>query len=284
MMSTRKAAFSGSWYPGDKKACEQAIQSFIKEAPTDLDDARPFVGGIVPHAGWFYSGAIACGVIRLLVEKTPPDLILLFGMHLPPRAPNYIMTEGSWETPFGDIPIAEDMAKALAKQFSFQIETTSHYTPDNTIELQLPFVKYFFSQSKIIPIGVPPSSASLDIGRAAAILAKEKGIRLKVLGSTDLTHYGSNYGFMPKGTGDEAVAWVRQENDRKVIDAMLAMDPNKILEEAKSNLNACCAGAVAAAVVTAKEMGAQKGRLVSYATSHDKSPGENLVGYAGVVF
>jgi AmmeMemoRadiSam system protein B len=283
-MTARKATFSGSWYPADTKACEQAIKAFIEGATTDLDDAGPFVGGIVPHAGWFYSGDIACRVIRLLVEETPPDLILIFGMHLPPGAPNYIMTEGSWETPFGDIPIAEDIAKALTQEFSFKIETSTHFTPDNTIELQLPFIKYFFNQSKIIPIGVPPNRASFKIGTAAAAMAKAKGMRLKVIGSTDLTHYGSNYGFMPKGTGAEAVAWVKHENDRKAIDAMLAMDPDKILDEAESNLNACCSGAVATAVAAAKEMGAQSGQLVAYTTSHDKSPGDNLVGYAGVVF
>ncbi len=283
-MTARKATFSGSWYPAEPKACEQAINAFMEGAPTDLDNSGPFIGGIVPHAGWFYSGDIACRVIRLLIEETPPDLILIFGMHLPPGAPNYIMTEGSWETPFGDIPIAEDIAKALTQEFSFKIETNTHFTPDNTIELQLPFIKYFFTRSNIIPIGVPPNRASFKIGKAAATMAKAKGMRLKVIGSTDLTHYGSNYGFMPKGTGTEAVEWVKQVNDRKAIDAMLAMDPDKILEEAESNSNACCSGAAATAVAAAKEMGAKSGRLVTYATSHDKSPGENLVGYAGVVF
>ncbi len=283
-MAARRATFSGSWYPADADACEQEIKTFIEKQNTDVISKGPFVGGIVPHAGWFYSGAIACQVIRLLVDETPPDLFLIFGMHLPSGAPNYIMCEGSWETPFGELPIASDMATALTRQFPFNIESNTHYTPDNTIELQLPFIKYFFSNAQIIPVGVPPDQASFKIGKAAALLAKEKGLRLKVLGSTDLTHYGSNYGFMPKGTGPAAVDWVKHENDRKAIDAMVAMDPEKILSEAKKNLNACCSGAVATAVATAKMFGATQGHLVDYATSYDKSPGENLVGYAGIVF
>lgn len=283
-MNARKATFSGSWYPSDPDECEAAIKEYTKDSPAGIDGSLNYLGGIVPHAGWFYSGAIAGNVIKLLVEDTPPDVIILFGMHLPPRAPNYIMIEGCWETPFGELPVAEEIATALTREFSFTIETNSRFTPDNTIELQLPFVKYFFPQTQIIPIGVPPEKASLEIGKRAAAMAQTKGLRLKVIGSTDLTHYGSNYGFMPKGTGIEAVEWVRNENDRKAVDAMLAMDPGKILDEAKTNSNACCAGAAATAVATAKELGAQNGHLVAYATSYDKSPGDNLVGYVGVVF
>lgn len=283
-MSARKASFSGSWYPADPEECEASIKEFIKDAPAGFEDSRPFVGGVVPHAGWFYSGDIACNVIRLLVEETPADLILLFGMHLPTGAPFHIMTEGSWETPLGEIHIAEEIASALAGEFSFKIETHSQFTYDNTIELQLPFIKYFFPHTQIIPIGVPPDRASFEIGKAAAAMAQSKGLRLKVIGSTDLTHYGSNYGFMPKGTGVEAFNWVKNENDQKVIDAMMALDPDKILDEARSNLNACCSGAAATAIVTAKALGAQSGHLVSYASSYDKSPGDNFVGYAGIVF
>jgi AmmeMemoRadiSam system protein B len=105
-----------------------------------------------------------------------------------------------------------------------------------------------------------------------------------VIGSTDLTHYGNNYGFVVKGTGPAAVDWVRNENDRRVIDAMLAMDPDRIISEALENQNACCGGAAAAAITAAKHLGAQKAQSIAYATSYDKSPGDSFVGYVGIVF
>jgi AmmeMemoRadiSam system protein B len=61
-----------------------------------------------------------------------------------------------------------------------------------------------------------------------------------VIGSTDLTHYGPNYGFTSKGVGSTAVDWVRDENDRRVIDAMTRMDPDAVIREGLSNDNACC--------------------------------------------
>jgi AmmeMemoRadiSam system protein B len=194
------------------------------------------------------------------------------------------MADGSWQTPFGDLPIAAELAKKLTEKFKFKVETDTDFTPDNTIELQLPFIHYFFGEIPIVPMGVPPVAASLAIGERAVSTAAEMGLTVKVIGSTDLTHYGANYGFSPHGTGDQAARWVRDENDRKMVDAMVAMAPDRVLREAASRLNACCAGAVATAITAARDLGADRGHIVSYTTSYEKSPGDSLVGYVGVVF
>jgi AmmeMemoRadiSam system protein B len=110
------------------------------------------------------------------------------------------------------------------------------------------------------------------------------GIQTKIIGSTDLTHYGMNYGYTPHGTGPDALDWVKNENDRRFIDAMIEMDSRKVIEEAIKNHNACCAGAVATAIEAVKIMGASNAKSVAYSSSHDKSPGDSFVGYAGVVF
>jgi len=93
-----------------------------------------------------------------------------------------------------------------------------------------------------------------------------------------------NYGFVTHGTGPAALDWVRNENDRRVIDAMLAMDPDKVITEALANQNACCSGAAATAIAAAKQLGADKAEAIAYATSYDKSPGDSFVGYTGIVF
>ena len=283
-MKVRKSVFSGSWYPGDAAGCEREIKGFLKEYSTKIIAQRDLTGGIVPHAGWYFSGSIACNVIHCLKDEEPPDAFVIFGMHLHTRSPSYIMTDGSWETPFGEIEIEKSLAGALVEQFTFQIETAENYTQDNTIELQLPFIKYFFEDTKIVPIGVPPVQESLEIGKAVADISQRLGLRIKVIGSTDLTHYGMNYGFVSHGTGPAALDWVRNENDRRVIDAMLAMDPDKVISEALANQNACCSGAAATAIAAAKRLGSDKAETIAYATSYDKSPGDSFVGYAGIVF
>jgi MEMO1 family protein len=282
-MFIRKAGFAGTWYPGNAKACEREINRFLSEKIKASSIENP-VGGIVPHAGWYFSGSIACHVIHSLIKKNPPDVFVIFGMHLHSNSPCYIMKEGAWETPFGEIQIDKSLAKELADRFSFNIETPDHFTQDNTIELQLPFVKYFFDNAKIVPIGVPPAKDSLKVGKAVVEIGRKLGLRINILGSTDLTHYGPNYGFAPKGTGQAAVDWIRNENDRQVIDAMIAMEPEGVIAEALSSQNACCAGAAATAIAAAKELGAKQAEEIAYTTSYDKSPGDSFVGYTGIVF
>lgn len=282
--NVRKAVFAGSWYPSSASDCEREIKGFLDEGKHLVSPQRNLVGGIVPHAGWFFSGSIACNVIKFLAARDAPDVIVVFGMHLHPDSPCYMMVEGAWETPFGEIPVQEALAGELAQTFSFKMETPKNFTQDNTVELQLPFIKYFFSDAKIVVIGVPPNLQSLEIGKTVVTIANRMGLTVSVIGSTDLTHYGYNYGFVTKGTGSQAVDWVRNENDRRVIDSMLAMDPEKVIAEGLSNQNACCAGAAATAIETAKSLGADQADQIAYATSYDKSPGDSFVGYVGIVF
>lgn len=283
-MNIRKAMLAGSWYPGSASGCEKEIKKFLNDDSQKIISERVFTGGIAPHAGWYFSGSIACNVIRCLKDEKPPDVFVVFGMHLHTGSPSYIMTEGGWETPFGVIEIEETLAGALVEKFSFQVETANNFTQDNTIELQLPFIKYFFENAKLVPIGVPPSLHSLEIGKAVADISKRLGLQIKIIGSTDLTHYGPNYGLVTKGIGSKALDWVRNENDRNVIDAMLDLNPHAVIDEALANHNACCSGAAAAAIATAKELGAEKAETISYSTSYDKSPGDSFVGYVGIVF
>ncbi len=282
-MKLRKGVFAGSWYPERASACEAEIQQFLSRVDSDSALDREWLGGIVPHAGWRYSGRIACQVIDRLKSPEPLDLVVIFGMHLHPDSGNFMMAEGGWQTPFGALQVDGELADTLLQRFVFHVETPDRFTPDNTIELQLPFVKYLLDPGHVLTIGVPPTPSSLEIGRVIAQWAKSHGKRLKIIGSTDLTHYGPNYGFAPQGIGPQAVEWVREHNDRSMIDAILAMEPRQIIAQGLERQNACCAGAAATAIAAAKHLGASQARSVAYASSYDSSPGESFVGYAGIV-
>jgi AmmeMemoRadiSam system protein B len=242
------------------------------------------VGGIVPHAGWFFSGKIACNVMKCLANQKEPETVVIFGRHLHPGSGNYIMKEGFWKTPLGELEIEREMGERLSGEFSFSIETESCYEQDNTIELQLPFIKFFWPDATILPIGVPPRVDSLRIGERVAELSEMIGRSILVLGSTDLTHYGYNYGYTPKGVGEEAVKWVKEDNDKKIIDLMVEMDAEGVINESLMSSNACCSGAAAAAIAASKRLGAQRGDTLVYATSYDIRPDSSFVGYVGMLF
>lgn len=284
-MKIRRAMLSGTWYSSTSSGCRQEIEYFINTTTVLPDPSAPKVGGIIPHAGWYYSGSVACDVIRLLSSGiSSPDAVVIFGTHLHADAPFTIMKEGAWETPLGIIAIHEPLARELSLQSPFAFEAPDDDIPDNTIEVQLPFIKYFWNHVKIVPIGSPPAPKSVEMGKAVASAARKMGLNIVVLGSTDLTHYGPNYGYTPQGRGKAALHWTRDSNDRSFIDAILSMNPLGVIQEAREKQNACCAGAAAAALSAGMALGAVQSSLVTYTTSHEKNPGESFVGYAGIVF
>jgi MEMO1 family protein len=283
-MSLRKSAFSGSWYPADARACENQIKDFLEEGKNRSTRLPNPVGGIVPHAGWYFSGSIACNVIHQVAKTASPDVVVLFGMHMHAGSPRVIMPEGEWETPFGPLAVDNALADEITRQYDFQLESPTRFKQDNTIELQMPFIRYFFKDVRVVAMGVPPAPETLALAESVVEISRNLGLRIAVIGSTDLTHYGPNYGFTSKGYGAEAVEWVRNENDRSVIDAMLRMDARAVLREGQKKSNACCCGAAAAAITAGRALGAEKAEELIYATSYDKSPGDSFVGYVGILF
>ncbi|MEW5735726.1 MAG: AmmeMemoRadiSam system protein B, partial [Thermodesulfobacteriota bacterium] len=239
-MKTRKADFAGSWYPATARECERSIRDFLSDGTPALEPGIAGAGGIVPHAGWYFSGKIAANVIAALAAGREITLAAVFGMHLSPTHPSFLMAEGAWETPFGNLEVASDITAELVRGFPFTVETPDRHVQDNTIELSLPFIKYFFPKTRLVAVGVPPSERSLAIGRAVVDLARERGYQTVAIGSTDLTHYGPNYGFSPMGTGTPALDWVTKKHDPAFIEKVLAMDPEGMLDEGLAHYNACC--------------------------------------------
>lgn len=283
-MEIRRPDFAGSWYPGLRSDCLKAIEELARSAFICPELRSRAVGGIVPHAGWYYSGLLALSVIRCMKMWTDADTCIIFGRHLPISGRNFIMKSGAWSTPIGDLVIDSEIAERLSDLFPFTVETASRHETDNTIELQLPFLKYYFPQIRIIPLGLPPVAASLEIARKACEISIGIGRKTIVLGSTDLTHYGSNYNFTPYGTGTEAVNWVKEVNDRRSRHLMVSMDAKAIVAEALRSASACCGGAAGSAIEAARTLGAVKAEEIGYYTSYDVRADSSFVGYSGIVF
>ena len=284
-MAVRKqATLRGQWFPESMEACLKEIAGFQKEGWLNQAQGDGYHAGIAPHAGWFFSGSIACRVIETLARGDKPDLVVLFGHHLRPSAPTTVMTEGTLETPFGDLTIHGDFSKTISKAPFIRSEMAPFMAPENTLELQLPFVRHFFGEVPICLMGVAPNRYAAPTGKTVVATAAEMGLSVKVIGSTDLTHYGPNFGFTPKGKGKEALKWVSESNDREAIQHMVELDDTYFTQDALSRQNTCCAGAVAATLAAARTLDATRGIEIAHTTSFDKSPSDSFVGYTGVVF
>jgi AmmeMemoRadiSam system protein B len=253
---------------------------------------NPIVAGIVPHAGWTFSGDLAGSVFAAVRQVNGPvDTFILFGAaHRYYSGPAAVYDKGDWETPLGLIRIDEDLAAKIAALDGAAADPQAHRA-EHSIEVQVPFIQHLFPDAKIVPIIVPPEDFSPAFGAAVGrMLAALKNKKAVAVASTDLTHYGPRYGFCPAGIGRDALTWAHQVNDMEFIQHALQMDAEQIVPIALEKQNACGPAAAAAAVAAAKAMGAVRGVLIGHTNSCDvmrkkyRQTSEESVGYAGIVF
>jgi len=278
-MGSRKRVLPPGWYPASADECVREIDGFLKGfAPP----RGPWIGGVVPHAGWYFSGRAAAKVLSSIAVTAKPDRVVVYGGHLPGGSDPIIYTEDSWETPLGPQPMDSAFSEEIASSGE-AVRAPGSYA-DNTVEIQLPMVRRLFPEASVIAVHAPASGRAIQLGNAVAALLQEKGLKAVYIGSADLTHYGPNYGFAPKGTGGDSVRWVKEENDKSLIDKALAMDANALLRDAHQRQNTCSAGPIASVMTSVSKYGVKAGKLIEYYTSYDIMPNSSFVGYAAIVY
>jgi len=278
-MQIREYSLPAGWYPRDAGS----VSAFLSEYKKTFDESRSSGRAAVsPHAGWYYSGRIAAlGVLSLNPEA---DTVVILGGHLGAFSPALFAMEDAVRTPLGIMRIDADLRAAMLKE----IDSKEDRYRDNTIEVLLPMAHYFFPDAKLLWLRLPAGLQSYEAGKKIFKKAGELGIKINVIASTDLTHYGPNYDFLPKGCGKAALSWVREVNDAAFINAVKSSDEAEVLHRADEDFSACSAGAVLGAMGFAAAQGLKPARLLEYATSADadKEGGipDSFVGYAALAF
>jgi AmmeMemoRadiSam system protein B len=277
-MTLRKRFLPAGWYPQTAEQTVSSIARFVDAAPS-VALKRGAIASIAPHAGWFYSGALAAASVLSL--KADADTVAIIGGHLPAGLPPLFFEEDAVETPLGLLEIDVELRNRLREML--ETSAPDRYA-DNTIEVLLPLVRYFFPASKILPFRLSSEAASFSAGEKLARASEELGRNLVVLASTDLTHYGPNYDFSPKGSGKSALDWVREVNDRAIIQAIEAGDRDAILAKSLRDRSACSPGAVLGALGFVGESAGTAAQLLAYGTSADVAESFSLsfVGYAAM--
>jgi AmmeMemoRadiSam system protein B len=291
-MQTRKPIVAGRFYPAQHDSCVDEINEFLEQLAPDNQLPETVVAGIVPHAGWTFSGALAVQVLSAIKQqngKVHTFIILGAGHSYFGQAPA-LYDRGIWTTPLGDVAIDEELADAVLEKASVVSDPQAH-SSEHSIEVQVPFIQYLFAGAKILPIVTPPTEQAVSLGEVLGdIIASKENRKIICIGSTDLTHYGSSYGFTPMGTTSEALDWAEKVNDRQFIDLALNIKPHELLTNALENQNACGPGAAAATVAAAKKLGKTKGTLLAHTNSNRimqakmAAKSADSVGYAAIVF
>jgi len=283
----RRAVVAGRFYEGSPGALERSAHRCINNY-TPPDDLGELTGGIVPHAGWVFSGATAAKVFCALAQKAQPDVYVLLGaMHSISAGGAAVYPDGAWETPLGQAAVDAALASAIAEESGGLISiSASAHDHEHSIEVQVPLIQVLSPQAAIVPVAVPPGDDAVAVGEVIAGAAARYDGKVVLIASSDLTHYGMGYGMADRGPWATAALWMR-ENDMRIVRLVENLQAEDICPEAYTQRNACGAGAMAAATSAARKLGATRGRILEYTTSADvmgETDADRAVGYVGMVF
>jgi AmmeMemoRadiSam system protein B len=282
------------FYDGRPDPCRRHARTLLEEAqvPPALPAGR--LGGIVPHAGWVYSGALAALTMKALHEESPLTTVVLFAAdHWGTVRVGEVFEAGCWRTPLGDAPVHEALAAAILAAdpdgTTFAANARAH-AREHSGEVQVPLLQALAPEVQLVPIAVPPTPLAVRIGHTVGAVLAEGFPGVRVIGSTDLTHHGGGRFPAPGGRGKAGAAW-SAANDRRMLDVIEALDAEAVIDESERRGNACGAGAIAATIAACRRMGATAARCLAYTNSyeithrgHPDDPDDTTVGYASVVF
>jgi AmmeMemoRadiSam system protein B len=250
---------------------------------------RKIVAGVSPHAGYIYSGPVAATLYYQIALDGAPETFILVGPVHGFGAGVGLMRRGSWRTPFGDVRIDEEFSDVLLSHADVIADDSSIHEEEHSLEVQLPFLQSLYGDAlRIVPVATSLGDLETctEIGKGIAESTKETGKDVVVIASTDMTHYGINYGFAPVGMSpiSKVLDWVRNI-DGDAIKTIEALDEAKFLKIVKERRMTMCGYApVATAIVAAKELGVSKAELVKYATSYDtQGSTDAIVGYCSML-
>jgi AmmeMemoRadiSam system protein B len=263
----RKPAVAGYFYPR-KAAALRALLGEMVDPKAKKEKARAVVS---PHAGFSYSGYVAGAVFSSVV--LPEHFLILGPSHRGQRSVFGIMTEGSWETPLGEVPIDAALAEALLRSSPLIKEEEAAHGEEHSLEVQLPFLQYLRSGFSFVPLSVSPAAdfgALEELGNALAAAIRRAKKDVLVVASTDMSHYVSQE--------------TAREKDFLAIERIQALDARGLYDVVQAQaISMCGFQPTTAAILAAKELGARRADLVRYMTSGETS-GDYLqvVGYAGL--
>ena len=274
----RTSPIAGSWYPGDKGKLSELIESLLQQADVPEVSGRLF-GLIAPHAGIQFSGRAAACAYRLLRGCDINRVILIGPSHYQGFRGLAVSGVDAYETPLGRIPVNRAHAKALSTLPLFQGPSKAEL-PEHALEMHLPFLQTVLPACELLPL-IAGNMTPQDCTEAAKELTALMDSRTIVAVSSDFTHYGHRFGYVPF---EDNIRENLRKLDTGAIDCILKKDCSAFLNYVEETGATIC-GATPIALLLHMLPPESLGALLSYYTSGDiLGDYTDTVSYASIVF
>lgn len=285
MTSTRTLppAVAGTWYPSRRDDLADLVERLLDRAGARSGAPRgPARAVVAPHAGFAYSGAVAASAFRTAAELRPRRVVLVGPSH-------YFGFGGAavpaglaaLSTPLGAVPVDLDAVAALRASPVVRADDAA-FEPEHALESELPFLQRLFGNDvPTVPILLGGGATSGEAQRLADDLAPLVDADTLVVVSSDFTHYGPRFGYVPFAERVEARL---RDLDLGAVSAIAAGDAERFVAYVEETGATIC-GRRAIDVLLRLPAGASGGALVEYDTS-GRMTGDwrHSVSYASIAF
>jgi len=189
---------AGSWYPNDPEALRRLLEGDLEKVPSpNPAEAARLIAVVVPHAGYAYSGFAAAHAYKWIQQRRPKRILMIGPSHYAAFRGVSFGDFESYETPLGRVPVDPAGRKILGACPLVGFYPEAHLK-EHSLDIQVPFLQVIFPES-------PPSILPLLVGRLeeedypalARCLNELLDKETVIIVSSDFTHYGPRFGYVP---------------------------------------------------------------------------------------
>jgi len=234
---------AGSFYPGSATELRAKLKDFFEKAPAPEEavDPQQIVALILPHAGYSFSGQTAAAAVALLGKRQPaPKRIVILG----PSHTSYFRgfalgRYSAYQTPLGDAPVDLPAAEKLWKSPLVNASEIPHLR-EHSVDVEVPLLQFAFGDRMppILPIVVGEIGAG-DYPALGVALRRVVDRDTVVVVSSDFTHYGPSYDYMPFPADAGTPKALKDLNDR-AFQAIQSLDPAKFQDHLRQTGDTIC--------------------------------------------
>lgn len=273
--SSRPPAVAGKFYPLNQRDLQNILDALKIRAMYEYSlpvNEGNLIGGVVPHAGYVYSGYQAACFFELLSrERTRYDtFVIIHPNHRYDTPPLCLDSHAFWQTPLGWLESDTELGSLLG----LQTDERSH-AQEHSGEVVLPFLQHFIRYHfKILVISMNKQSHgnALLLARKLADAAAECSRRICIIASSDFSHFVS-----PEAG---------KRKDDKVLAEIMAMNPKGVEAVVKhEKVSVCGFGPVMCLMEYAKLLKpAATPVLIARGHSGEVVPSDEVVHYISIGF
>ncbi len=275
-MKTREPAVAGTFYPASTTELTEMLDKLLQiekgKIKSELSKKR-ILGGIIPHAGYKYSGYESIQFFEILHQdfKVFFDTVFILNPNHHGLGPEFAVDDNDyWRTPLGEVQVDSEMRDALA----FPLSADAHKF-EHSGEVIVPFLQKFLDYNfKILPISYLRQDPEQSIEIADRIIEVNKVLNKKILllASSDFSHYIDPV--------------IGEKKDKKIIEKILDLNVEGVYTEIKeTNATVCGCGPIMTLMhYTLRVASNPQVKLLSFGNSAKTYKSSEVVDYASLLF